>query len=266
MFLQQNLNSKRILLSAVTHHVYCKVKALIESHTLSSHRKKSYKNKSLNIFQSFSIFSKIYVFHLYLYNTSSYILPSPIRNSEHIIKLQLSLFLCFWFFLSLSFFPGNNQRNRTSKLDHHPSCKSKSLVVDSDMSLLVNGKALTSLLTALTIIAVMVVVDARFVVEKESIRVLNPEEMRSKHDGSIANFGLPDYGGFLIGAVVYPDSKTDGCSAFGKTFKPKFPRPTILLLDRGGNNTTTTTTKTSQKSKHVFCLFWINKKKNMSLF
>lgn len=122
------------------------------------------------------------------------------------------------------------------------------------MSLLVNGKALTSLLTALTIIAVMVVVDARFVVEKESIRVLNPEEMRSKHDGSIANFGLPDYGGFLIGAVVYPDSKTDGCSAFGKTFKPKFPRPTILLLDRGGNNTTTTT-KTSQKSKHVFCLF-----------
>ncbi|WZY69002.1 hypothetical protein YC2023_001242 [Brassica napus] len=100
---------------------------------------------------------------------------------------------------------------------------------------LVNGRALTSLLAALTIIAIaMVVVDARFVVEKESIRVLNPEEMRSKHDGSIANFGLPDYGGFLIGAVVYPDSKTDGCSAFGKTFKPKFPRPTILLLDRGG--------------------------------
>ncbi|XP_056859070.1 vacuolar-sorting receptor 7 isoform X1 [Raphanus sativus] len=102
------------------------------------------------------------------------------------------------------------------------------------MSLSVNGRALTSLLVALTIIVVMVVVDARFVVEKESIRVLNPEEMRSKHDGSIANFGLPDYGGFLIGAVVYPDSKTDGCSAFGKTFKPKFPRPTILLLDRGG--------------------------------
>lgn len=115
---------------------------------------------------------------------------------------------------------------------------------------LVNGRALTSLLAALTIIAIaMVVVDARFVVEKESIRVLNPEEMRSKHDGSIANFGLPDYGGFLIGAVVYPDSKTDGCSAFGKTFKPKFPRPTILLLDRGGNNTTTTTkTKKHLKS------------------
>lgn len=101
---------------------------------------------------------------------------------------------------------------------------------------LVNGRALTSLLAALTIIIaiVVVVVDARFVVEKESISVLNPEEMRSKRDGSIANFGLPDYGGFIIGSVVYPDSKTDGCSAFGKTFKPKFPRPTILLLDRGG--------------------------------
>lgn len=101
------------------------------------------------------------------------------------------------------------------------------------MGLVHPGASLTTLLAALTIIA-MVIVDARFVVEKESISVLNPEEMRSKRDGSIANFGLPDYGGFLIGSVVYPDSKTDGCSAFGKTFKPKFPRPTILLLDRGG--------------------------------
>lgn len=117
------------------------------------------------------------------------------------------------------------------------------------MSLSVNGRALTSLLVALTIIVVMVVVDARFVVEKESIRVLNPEEMRSKHDGSIANFGLPDYGGFLIGAVVYPDSKTDGCSAFGKTFKPKFPRPTILLLDRGGKQHNNNNNKNISKVK-----------------
>lgn len=140
---------------------------------------------------------------------------------------------CFLFYsvfhisLDLSFiFPGNSTR----KVDHRPN---PSWWCVSEMGLVHPGASLTTLLAALTIIA-MVVVEARFVVEKESISVLNPEEMRSKRDGSIANFGLPDYGGFLIGSVVYPDSKTDGCSAFGKTFKPKFPRPTILLLDRGG--------------------------------
>lgn len=127
------------------------------------------------------------------------------------------------------------------------------MVVFSEMGL-VNGRAsLTFLLAALTIIAM--VVDARFVVEKESISVLNPEEMRSKRDGSIANFGLPDYGGFLIGSVVYPDSKSDGCSAFGKTFKPKFPRPTILLLDRGGKKVKSILKKVKTSVLSIYCCF-----------
>ncbi|KAJ0082519.1 hypothetical protein Patl1_11993 [Pistacia atlantica] len=76
---------------------------------------------------------------------------------------------------------------------------------------------------------------ARFVVEKSSLSVLSPLSLRGKRDGSIGNFGIPDYGGFLVGSVVYPDKGTFGCAAFegDKPFKSKFPRPTILLLDRG---------------------------------
>ncbi|XP_062160816.1 vacuolar-sorting receptor 6-like [Alnus glutinosa] len=78
-------------------------------------------------------------------------------------------------------------------------------------------------------------VGARFVVEKSSISVLSPLSMRSKRDGSIGNFGIPDYGGFMLGSVVYPEKGSTGCQAFegDKPFKAKFPRPTILLLDRG---------------------------------
>lgn len=81
------------------------------------------------------------------------------------------------------------------------------------------------------------VTEARFVVEKSSISVLNPLDLRSKHDAAIGNFGVPEYGGSMVGTVVYPDKSTSGCSAFqgDKPFKSKSSRPTILLLDRGGN-------------------------------
>ncbi|XP_022725413.1 vacuolar-sorting receptor 6-like isoform X3 [Durio zibethinus] len=77
-------------------------------------------------------------------------------------------------------------------------------------------------------------VSARFVVEKNSIRVLSPLSLRTKHDGAIGNFGIPDYGGFIVGSVVYPDKGANGCEPFdGVPFKSKFPRPSVLLLDRG---------------------------------
>ncbi|GMJ00616.1 VACUOLAR SORTING RECEPTOR 7, VACUOLAR SORTING RECEPTOR 3;1, binding protein of 80 kDa 3;1 [Hibiscus trionum] len=75
---------------------------------------------------------------------------------------------------------------------------------------------------------------ARFVVEKNSIRVLSPLSLRGKHDGSIGNFGIPDYGGFIIGSVLYPDKGANGCEPFrGQPFRSKSPRPFVLLLDRG---------------------------------
>ncbi|KAM1917223.1 hypothetical protein ACFX13_036849 [Malus domestica] len=79
-------------------------------------------------------------------------------------------------------------------------------------------------------------VHARFVVETESIKVLYPMSLRSKHDGAIGNFGRPNYGGSLVGAVVYPEKGSSGCEAFegDKPFKSRHCRSTIVLLDRGG--------------------------------
>ncbi|KAG7963785.1 hypothetical protein I3843_09G135000 [Carya illinoinensis] len=95
-------------------------------------------------------------------------------------------------------------------------------------------------LTALVLVLISVLenheVGARFVVEKSSITVLSPMSMCSKHDGAIANFGVPDYGGYLAGSLVYPDKGSKGCEPFegDKPFKSKSSRPNILLLDRGG--------------------------------
>ncbi|GMY35071.1 vacuolar-sorting receptor 6 [Fagus crenata] len=78
-------------------------------------------------------------------------------------------------------------------------------------------------------------VGARFVVEKSSISVLSPLSLRQKHDGAIGNFGVPDYGGFMVGSVVYPEKGTNGCEPFegDKIFKSNSPRPNFLILDRG---------------------------------
>ncbi|KAK9152589.1 hypothetical protein Sjap_000069 [Stephania japonica] len=79
-------------------------------------------------------------------------------------------------------------------------------------------------------------VSARFVVEKSSITVISPSDLRSKHDSAIGNFGVPDYGGTMVGAVVYPDkSSASGCRAFNgdRPFKSRSSRPIFLLLDRG---------------------------------
>ncbi|XP_059285189.1 vacuolar-sorting receptor 6-like [Lycium ferocissimum] len=85
------------------------------------------------------------------------------------------------------------------------------------------------------IVSKVVVTEARFIVEKNSISVLSPYSMHSKHDASIGNFGVPDYGGSLVGTVVYPKKGANGCTSFDgdKPFKPKGHRPNILLLDRG---------------------------------
>ncbi|KAK2999724.1 hypothetical protein RJ639_023629 [Escallonia herrerae] len=79
-------------------------------------------------------------------------------------------------------------------------------------------------------------VEARFVVEKSSISVIDPYDLRSKHDGAIGNFGVPDYGGSMVGSVVYAEKGSSGCNPFDgdKPFKSKSRLPTILLLDRGG--------------------------------
>ncbi|MQL68263.1 hypothetical protein Taro_000530 [Colocasia esculenta] len=74
----------------------------------------------------------------------------------------------------------------------------------------------------------------RFVVEKGSVSVVSPEHIRGRHDGAIANFGVPNYGASMVGVVVYPDSGADGCQAFDRHFKSSDSSlPIILVLDRG---------------------------------
>ncbi|EYU23258.1 hypothetical protein MIMGU_mgv1a0227552mg, partial [Erythranthe guttata] len=85
------------------------------------------------------------------------------------------------------------------------------------------------ILTQVLLLLVVEQVESRFVVEKSSISVISPTVLRSKHDAAIANFGVPDYGGSLVGTLFYPPTGFTGCSPF----KSKSPRPSILLLDRG---------------------------------
>ncbi|PKA61785.1 Vacuolar-sorting receptor 1 [Apostasia shenzhenica] len=77
----------------------------------------------------------------------------------------------------------------------------------------------------------------RFVVEKSSLRVTSPDSLKNVYDCAIGNFGVPQYGGTMVGFVVYPKSNKKGCKSFDEfdlSFKPKpGGLPTFLLVDRG---------------------------------
>nr|GMC83594.1 vacuolar-sorting receptor 3 [Ipomoea batatas] len=77
----------------------------------------------------------------------------------------------------------------------------------------------------------------RFVVEKNSLRVLSPENIKGNYDCAIGNFGIPQYGGSMSGTVVYPKDNRKGCRKFEDfdiSFKSKpGSLPTFVLLDRG---------------------------------
>lgn len=79
---------------------------------------------------------------------------------------------------------------------------------------------------------------ARFVVEKNSLRVISPDSIKGTHDSAIGNFGIPQYGGSMAGIVVYPRENKKGCRGFdefGISFKTKpGGLPPFVLVDRGG--------------------------------
>ncbi|PNT57350.1 hypothetical protein POPTR_001G294400v4 [Populus trichocarpa] len=78
---------------------------------------------------------------------------------------------------------------------------------------------------------------ARFVVEKNSLRVTSPDKIKGTYDSAIGNFGIPQYGGSMAGAVVYPKDNKKGCKefdGFGISFQSKpGALPTFVLVDRG---------------------------------
>ncbi|WMV12781.1 hypothetical protein MTR67_006166 [Solanum verrucosum] len=77
----------------------------------------------------------------------------------------------------------------------------------------------------------------RFVVEKNSLRVVSPDVIKGTYDSAIGNFGIPQYGGSIPGTVVYPKENRKGCRNFedsGTSFKSKSgAMPTFVLVDRG---------------------------------
>ncbi|CAA7019160.1 unnamed protein product [Microthlaspi erraticum] len=77
----------------------------------------------------------------------------------------------------------------------------------------------------------------RFVVEKNNLKVTSPDSIKGIYECAIGNFGVPQYGGTLVGAVVYPKSNQKACksySDFDISFKSKPGRlPTFVLIDRG---------------------------------
>ena len=78
----------------------------------------------------------------------------------------------------------------------------------------------------------------RFVVEKNSLKVTSPSQLKDVYECAIGNFGVPQYGGTLVGTVVYPQANQKACKSFDDfsvSFKSKpGGLPIFVLADRGG--------------------------------
>ncbi|KAG6744386.1 hypothetical protein POTOM_053106 [Populus tomentosa] len=77
----------------------------------------------------------------------------------------------------------------------------------------------------------------RFVVEKNSLKLTSPESLKGVYECAIGNFGVPQYGGTLVGTVVYPKANQKACKGFDEvdiSFKSRpGGLPTFVLADRG---------------------------------
>lgn len=101
-----------------------------------------------------------------------------------------------------------------------------------------SGRSKGAILQALLVLILTEIVVGRFVVEKNSLRVISPDSIKGTYDSAIGNFGLPQYGGSMAGTVVYPKYNRNGCKDFGDSgisFKAKAgAMPNFVLVDRGG--------------------------------
>ncbi|MCO5595474.1 hypothetical protein L7F22_049517 [Adiantum nelumboides] len=55
---------------------------------------------------------------------------------------------------------------------------------------------------------------ARFVVEKNSLTVSSPDNLKGTYDSAIGNFGIPQYGGTLSGTAIYSKDNPKACKEF----------------------------------------------------
>ncbi|KAL0334955.1 UNVERIFIED_CONTAM: Vacuolar-sorting receptor 3 [Sesamum radiatum] len=100
-----------------------------------------------------------------------------------------------------------------------------------------SGRPKGAILLGLLLLTLAEIVVGRFVVEKNSLRVISPDSIKGTHDSAIGNFGIPQYGGSMAGTVVYPRHSRKGCKNFddsGISFKAKAGAlPNFVLVDRG---------------------------------
>lgn len=85
------------------------------------------------------------------------------------------------------------------------------------------------------VMLLVVRVAGNFVVEENSLAVLSPESLQGTYKSAIGNFGVPKYGGTLMGLVKYPAVNSKGCESFPNDyFRTKSgERPNFALVDRG---------------------------------
>ncbi|KAK1647247.1 hypothetical protein QYE76_065052 [Lolium multiflorum] len=79
--------------------------------------------------------------------------------------------------------------------------------------------------------------EARFMVEKNSLSVTAPGALKGHYECAIGNFGVPQYGGTMVGVVAYPKANRKACKGFDDfdiSYKARpGALPTFLLVDRG---------------------------------
>lgn len=71
--------------------------------------------------------------------------------------------------------------------------------------------------------------------EKNSVSVVLPHSLRTSKDAALGNFGVPKYGGSLIGFLKYVQNHSTACNPLNgdRPFKASNSLPNILLVDRG---------------------------------
>eukprot|EP01018_Ginkgo_biloba_P004479 Gb_19839 [translate_table: standard] len=99
------------------------------------------------------------------------------------------------------------------------------------------GVSLAALAAVIVLYSMSSPAMAKFVVEKNSLSVTAPDHLKGNYDSAIGNFGIPQYGGTMLGTVTYPKENQNACKSsdkFGTSFKSRpGGLPTIVLVDRG---------------------------------
>ncbi|GAB4818267.1 hypothetical protein N2152v2_005313 [Parachlorella kessleri] len=77
-----------------------------------------------------------------------------------------------------------------------------------------------------------------FNIETNTISVKEPADAAGEYQAAIGDFGVPLYGGTLMGRVEVHRDNTDGCKNFTAVPPPSGDLPRIFLVDRGGRTPT----------------------------